>query len=52
MHHPSVGPEILRSGHINNRIWFAGAEVAKRSPGLIEGAFDAANHAASNILKL
>jgi monoamine oxidase len=52
MHHPSVGPEILRSGHINNRIWFAGAEVAKRSPGLIEGAFDAANHVASNILKL
>ena len=52
MHHPSVGPEILRSGHMNNRIWFAGAEVAQRSPGLIEGAFDAANHASSNILKL
>lgn len=52
MHHPSVGPEFLRQGHVDNRIWFAGAEVAKRSPGLIEGAFDAANHAASNIIKL
>ena len=52
MHHPSVGPNVLRKGHCDNRIWFAGAEVAQRSPGLIEGAFDAANHAASNILKL
>jgi len=52
MSHPNVGPDILRCGHDDNRIWFAGAEVAQRSPGLIEGAFDAANHAASNILKL
>ena len=52
MHHPSVGPNVLRKGHCDKRIWFAGAEVAQRSPGLIEGAFDAANHAASNILKL
>lgn len=52
MHHPSVGPNVLRKGHCDNRIWFAGAEVAQRSPGLIEGALDAANHAASSILKL
>lgn len=52
MQHPSVGPKVLRFGHMNNRIWFAGAEVAQKSPGLIEGAFDAANHAVSNILKL
>jgi len=52
MHHPSVGPNVLRQGHCNNRIWFAGAEVAQRSPGLIEGAFDAANHAASSVLKV
>lgn len=52
IHHPSVGPDILRRGHVDNRIWFAGAEVAQQSPGLIEGAFDAANHAASNIMKL
>lgn len=52
MHHSNVRPEVLRVGHLNDCIWFAGSEVARTSPGLIEGAFDAANHAASSILKL
>ena len=52
MNHPSVGPSVLRKGYFDNRIWFAGAETAQQSPGLIEGAFDAANHAANSILKL
>lgn len=43
MQHPNVGPVILRKGYFNNSVWFAGAETAERSPGLIEGALDAAN---------
>lgn len=50
MHHPSVGPESLRRGYAKDRIFFASAETAKTSPGLIEGAFDSANRVASMIL--
>lgn len=50
MHHPNVGPDILRQGHFKNRVWFAGAETAERSPGLIEGAFDAANETVKRVL--
>lgn len=50
MDHPSVGPEILRSAHFDGRLVFAGAEVAEQSPGLIEGAFSAADHAVEQIL--
>jgi monoamine oxidase len=40
MSHPDIGPAILRQPH--GRLCFAGAEVASQSPGLIEGAFAAA----------
>jgi len=52
IHHPSVGPDVLRMGHNQNRIFFAGSETAQNSPGLIEGAFDSATHAVDNILKI
>lgn len=52
MHHPSVGPDVLRQPHCNGKVWFAGAENALQSPGLIEGAFDAAERAVSNIVGL
>ncbi len=51
MHHPTAGPNILRQPHLNDRIFFAGSETAERSPGLIEGAFDAAERVAHNIAK-
>jgi len=50
MMHPDVGPEILRQPHADGRVWFAGAETAARSPGLIEGAFDAAERAAADLI--
>ncbi|MCP5082841.1 MAG: FAD-dependent oxidoreductase [Alphaproteobacteria bacterium] len=40
--HPDVGPEALREVYFDGRLCFAGAETAHQSPGLIEGAFDAA----------
>ncbi|MDR9433401.1 MAG: FAD-dependent oxidoreductase [Spiribacter sp.] len=36
--HPAVGPDILRAGHLEERLWFCAAESAEQSPGLIEGA--------------
>lgn len=51
MDHPSVGPDILRAAHFDGRVVFAGAEVAQQSPGLIEGALVAAEHAARGILE-
>ena len=50
MMHPEVGPDILRQPHGDGRVWFAGAETAVRSPGLIEGAFDAAERAVSDLI--
>ncbi len=52
MMHPDVGPDVLRAWHFNDRVVFSVAEVARRSPGLIEGAFDAAQNAADSILRL
>ena len=49
MSHPGVGPEILRAPQADGRLWFAGAETATRSPGLIEGAFDAAMNTAAKV---
>lgn len=49
MQHPSVGPDVLRMPHADGRLWFAGAETAARSPGLIEGAFDAAEQVVANL---
>ncbi|MDG1116898.1 MAG: NAD(P)/FAD-dependent oxidoreductase [Flavimaricola sp.] len=39
-HHPDVGPNLLRQPYLGGRLRFAVSEVALRSPGLIEGAFD------------
>lgn len=52
MSHPSVAPDVLRQAHGAQNVWLAGAENAVRSPGLIEGALDAGEHAARNILSL
>ena len=49
MMHPEVGPDIVRQPHADGRLWFAGAETAVRSPGLIEGAFDAAERVVSDL---
>ncbi len=51
MSHPTVGPNVLREPHFDERVYFAGAETAVQSPGLIEGAFAAAEHAAASISK-
>lgn len=50
MSHPQVGPGILRDAHGEGRIRFAGSETAGRSPGLIEGAFDAAEQTVAAFL--
>lgn len=50
MMHPETGPDILRQAHLDGRLWFAGAETAARSPGLIEGAFDAAERICTNLI--
>lgn len=51
MAHPQVGPEVLRRPHADQRIRFTGSETARRSPGLIEGAFDAAEQTVADILE-
>lgn len=48
--HPQTGPDILRKPHADDRVWFAGSETASQSPGLIEGAFDAAEQTVAKIL--
>ncbi|MGH1482375.1 MAG: flavin monoamine oxidase family protein [Geminicoccales bacterium] len=48
--HPAIGPTLLRQPHAEDRLWFAGSETATRSPGLIEGAFDAAEQTAAQVL--
>ena len=48
--HPSVGPAILRSPHLDGRLWFCGAETADQSPGLIDGALVAGENAANAAL--
>ena len=48
--HPETGPNVLRQPHLDGRLWFAGAETAARSPGLIEGAFDAAERSCANLI--
>ena len=50
MSHPNVHPGVLRDPHADGRLFFAGAETAQQSPGLIEGAFDAAERAAKDII--
>ena len=49
--HPEVAPDILREPQADGRIVFAVAEVGANSPGLIEGAFDAAQTASAHIIE-
>ncbi len=51
MAHPEVRPDVLREPYGNSRVWFAGSETARISPGLIEGAFDAAERTVGGILQ-
>ncbi|SDM05836.1 monoamine oxidase [Aliiruegeria lutimaris] len=48
--HPDVGPDLLRQGHLDDRLWFAVSETSDVSPGLIEGALVAGQTAAQRIL--
>lgn len=48
---PEVAPDILREPLGDGRIVFAVAELGEQSPGLIEGAFDAAQHAAAQLIE-
>ena len=50
--HPDVGPEIVRQPIWQDRVVFAAAETARQSPGLIEGAFVAAQTAATSLLSV
>ncbi len=47
--HPEVTPDILRAPHCDGRLFFAVAETALQSPGLIEGAFCAAQCAVAGL---
>lgn len=47
--HPDIGPDILRQPQYQERLYFAGAEIADQSPGLIEGALAAAERVARQI---
>jgi len=49
--HPELAPDILREPHFDGRMVFAVAEIGTNSPGLIEGAFDAAQTAAAHIIE-
>lgn len=49
--HPDIAPEILRQPHGEGRIFFAVAETSTRSPGLIEGAFNAGRLTAGKVLE-
>jgi monoamine oxidase len=48
--HPEIGPSVLRQGHLGGRVWFAAAETAALSPGLIEGAMAAGERVAAAVL--
>ena len=48
--HPEMTPDNLRVPHYNGRLFFAVAETALRSPGLIEGAFAAAEFAVRSLI--
>ncbi|MEM8652438.1 MAG: NAD(P)/FAD-dependent oxidoreductase [Pseudomonadota bacterium] len=47
--HPSIRPHSLRENYYEGHLVFAGSETAERSPGLIEGALDAAERAAKQM---
>lgn len=49
--HPELAPDILREPYADGRIVFSVAEIGVNSPGLIEGAFDAAQTAAAHLIE-
>jgi len=49
-HHPRVGPSILRDIIYRDRLAFASAETSRVSPGVLEGAFHAAEAASDKVL--
>ena len=48
--HPELLPDHIRSGFCDGRLLFAVAETATQSPGLIEGAIEAGERVANEIL--
>jgi len=48
--HPLALPDLVRSPHYNGRLFFTVSETAVQSPGLIEGAFSAANDTVNSLL--
>jgi monoamine oxidase len=49
--HPEVTPDVMREPFAEGSIVFAVAEIGLNSPGLIEGAFDAAQTAAAHMIE-
>lgn len=49
--HPDRMHESIRTGHCDNSLFFAVAETASESPGLIDGALEAGERAARQILE-
>ena len=47
--HPAQLPQQIRSGMCEGRIFFAAAETATQSPGLIDGAFEAGERVARQV---
>jgi len=50
--HPEVMPSVVRQPHMDGRLFFAGAESATQSLGLIEGALCAGQDAAQAVRRL
>ncbi len=48
--HPAIAPDLVRSPHYDGRLFFTVAETSVQSPGLIEGAFAAADSTATSLL--
>ena len=48
--HPETLPDAIRQGFFDNRLFFACAETATQSPGLIDGAFEAGERVAQQII--
>jgi monoamine oxidase len=48
--HPEIVSDSLRTSNCAGRIYFSVAEIASQSPGLIEGAFSAAENTAHDVI--
>jgi monoamine oxidase len=49
--HPDAADSLVRAGHWGDRLHFAGAETAVREPGYLEGALEAAERAARQLIE-